>query len=90
MAAPVVLHFTCATIPWSLDRSVDEMEAVRFGLVLGEIDLPGQSWGGVLGLEYLLRHRLRVSRFVAADTAFDLPRMQRGFESEKIALGAET
>lgn len=79
-----------ATIRWSLDRSVEEMEAVRSGLALGEIDLLGQSWGGVLGLEYVLRHGLHVRRFVAADTAFDLPRMQRGFESKKMALGTET
>ena len=82
----------CHSVPiqWSLDRSVDELEAVRSGLGLGEVDLLGQSWGGVLGLEYVLRHRERVRRFVAADTAFDLPRMQRGFEAKKLALGTET
>lgn len=75
---------------WTLDRAVDELDAVRRGLDLGEVDLLGQSWGGVLGLEYLLRHPHAVRRFVAADTAFDLPRMQRGFEAKKLALGAET
>jgi proline iminopeptidase len=77
-------------LKWSLERSVDEMEAVRSGLGLGQIDILGQSWGGVLGLEYVLRHRQHVRRMVAANTAFDIPRMQRGFESKKLALGTET
>jgi len=75
---------------WTIERFVDEMESVRAGLGLDAFDVIGQSWGGVLGLEYLLRHPERVRTFVAADTAFDLPRMQRGFEQKKQALGAET
>lgn len=75
---------------WTLARSVRELDAVRQGLNLGRVDLLGQSWGGVLGLEYLLGHGDAVRRFVAADTAFDLPRMQRGFERKKQALGEDT
>lgn len=75
---------------WTIERFVAEMEAVRAALGLTEFDVLGQSWGGVLGLEYLLRHPGRVRTFVAADTAFDLTRMQRGFEQKKQALGAET
>lgn len=75
---------------WTLDRFVAEMETVRATLGLDEIDLLGQSWGGVLGLEYLLRHPGRVRTFVAADTAFDLAGMQRGFDRKKQALGDET
>ena len=75
---------------WTIERFVAEMETVRAALGLAEVDVVGQSWGGVLGLEYLLRHPGRVRTFVAADTAFDLPRMQRGFEQKKQALGAET
>lgn len=75
---------------WTIERFVDEMEAVRAGLELDAVDVIGQSWGGVLGLEYLLRHPERVRTFVAADTAFDLARMQRGFEQKKQALGTET
>lgn len=75
---------------WRLDRFVAEMETVRVALGLEAVDVVGQSWGGVLGLEYLLRHPDQVRTFVAADTAFDLPRMQRGFDLKKQALGAET
>jgi proline iminopeptidase len=75
---------------WTLDRFVAEMETVRATLGLDEVDLLGQSWGGVLGLEYLLRHPGRIRTFVAADTAFDLAGMQRGFDRKKQALGDET
>lgn len=75
---------------WTLDRFVAEMDTVVTALELVDVDLLGQSWGGVLGLEYLLSHPDRVRTFIAADTAFDLPRMQRGFDQKKQALGAET
>lgn len=78
------------TALWTLDRFVGEMEIVRRALDLGVVDVLGQSWGGVLGLEYLLRHPDNVRSFIAADTAFDLPGMQRGFDRKKDALGAET
>ncbi len=75
---------------WTIDRFVLEMDTVRAALGLGVVDVLGQSWGGVLGLEYVLRHPDHVGAFIAADTAFDLPRMQRGFDRKKDALGAET
>jgi proline iminopeptidase len=78
------------TALWTLNRFVDEMEIVRSTLDLGVVDVLGQSWGGVLGLEYLLRHPDNVRSFIAADTAFDLSGMQRGFDRKKGALGAET
>ena len=75
---------------WTLGRFVDEMEEVRVASGAETVDVLGQSWGGVLGLEYLLRHPDRVRTFIAADTAFDLPAMQRGFDRTKAALGRET
>lgn len=75
---------------WRLDRFVDEVEAVRTALNLSNMTILGQSWGGVLGLEYILRHPERVNGFIAANTAFDLPAMQRGFDRRKQNLGEET
>lgn len=75
---------------WTLDRFVAEMDTVRAASGAETVDILGQSWGGVLGLEYLLRHPDRVRGFIAADTAFDLPAMQRGFDRVKSALGPET
>lgn len=43
---------------WDLDRFVDELEQVRsaLGLDAGNFVLMGQSWGGLLAIEYALRH----------------------------------
>jgi proline iminopeptidase len=66
------------------------METVRAGLEIDRFHLLGQSWGGVLGLEYMLAYPSRIVSFIGADTAFDLPAMERGFERKKQALGTET
>ena len=44
---------------WDLDRFVDEVEQVRQSLALGpdSFVLYGQSWGGILAIEYALAHR---------------------------------
>ena len=75
---------------WRLERFVEEMAAVLDALDLGCVDVLGQSWGGVLALEFSLRFPDRVRSLIAANTAFDLPRMERGFEQKKQALGSET
>jgi proline iminopeptidase len=43
---------------WEIDRFVDEVEQVRTALGLGPDDfvLYGQSWGGLLAIEYALAH----------------------------------
>lgn len=75
---------------WTVERFLAELDTVQAALELPVVDLLGQSWGGMLGLEYLLQHPERVRTFIAADTAFDLPRTQRGFEQRRRALGSET
>lgn len=57
------------------------MTAVLDALDLARVDVLGQSWGGVLALEFSLRFPDRVRTLIAADTAFELPRMERGFEA---------
>jgi proline iminopeptidase len=44
---------------WELDRFVDEVEQVRqaLGLDAGNFVLYGQSWGGLLAIEYALHHQ---------------------------------
>lgn len=41
---------------WNIPRFVEEMEAVRSALNLGEIHVIGHSWGGVLGTEHALAY----------------------------------
>ncbi len=40
---------------WTVDRAVEELAAVRAALSLGQMHLFGNSWGGWLAMEYLLR-----------------------------------
>ena len=44
---------------WELDRFIDEVEQVRLALGLGRGNfvLYGQSWGGILAMEYALRYQ---------------------------------
>jgi len=44
---------------WNLDRFVDEVEQVRQALKLDQSNfvLLGQSWGGLLAMEYAVRHQ---------------------------------
>jgi proline iminopeptidase len=43
---------------WDLDRFIDEVEQVRIALELGPDNfvLLGHSWGGILAMEYALKH----------------------------------
>jgi len=41
---------------WTLPRYLDEVEEVRRGLGLDQFVLFGHSWGGILAMEYALRH----------------------------------
>lgn len=75
---------------WTIERFVEEVETVRQALNLTNIHLLGQSWGGVLGLEYCFRYQKHIQTFIAANTSFCLPLMQRGFERIKLALGQDT
>ena len=41
---------------WTLDRYTEEVEEVRRGLGLENFVLYGQSWGGILAMEYALKY----------------------------------
>jgi proline iminopeptidase len=49
---------------WTVDRAVDEVEAVRRGLGLGRVHVLGHSWGGFLGLAHATRHGEHVASLV--------------------------
>jgi proline iminopeptidase len=63
---------------WELDRFVDEVEQVRqaLGLDRSNLVLFGQSWGGILAMEYALHHQehlkgLIVSNMMSSCPAYD-------------------
>src|SRR5450755_3051613 len=60
---------------WELDRFVDEVEQVRCALVLEpeSFVLYGQSWGGILAIEYALAHPDNLKGLVISNMMSDVP-----------------
>jgi proline iminopeptidase len=87
---------------WELDRFVDEVEQVRGALSLDRESfvLYGHSWGGILAIEYALRHQrhlrgLVISNMMSSVPAYNayaeqvlMPQMDQGALAEIKALEA--
>ncbi|MCW2935453.1 MAG: proline-specific peptidase, partial [Actinomycetia bacterium] len=87
---------------WELDRFVDEVEQVRgaLGLDRENFVLYGHSWGGILAIEYALRHQrhlrgLVISNMMSSVPAYNsyaeqvlMPEMDQGALAEIKALEA--
>lgn len=58
---------------WTIERFADEIDEVRSALGLDRLHMLGQSWGGWLGVEYLLRHPPGLVSFVLASTSASIP-----------------
>jgi proline iminopeptidase len=60
---------------WELDRFVDEVEQVRQALGLGPENfvLFGHSWGGILAIEYALRHQRNLRGLVISNMMSSVP-----------------
>jgi len=60
---------------WTTDRFVDEVEQVRvaLGLTKNDFCLFGQSWGGLLAMEYALKHQDRLKCLVISNMMASIP-----------------
>jgi proline iminopeptidase len=60
---------------WEVDRFVDEVEQVRVALGLDRecFVLFGHSWGGILAIEYALRHQEHLRGLVISNMMSDVP-----------------
>lgn len=58
---------------WTIERFADEVDEVRAALGLDRVHILGQSWGGWLGIEYLLRQPRGLVSFVLASTSASIP-----------------
>jgi proline iminopeptidase len=60
---------------WELDRYVDEVDQVRRALGLGRQNfvLYGQSWGGILAIEYALSHQEHLRGLVISNMMASAP-----------------
>jgi proline iminopeptidase len=60
---------------WQLDRFVDEVEQIRQALALDKTNfvLLGQSWGGLLAMEYAVRHQQNLKGLVISNMMSSAP-----------------
>ena len=60
---------------WTIDRFVDEVEQVRVALGLNRNNfcLLGHSWGGILAIEYALRHQANLKCLVISNMMDSIP-----------------
>jgi proline iminopeptidase len=60
---------------WEIDRFVDEVEQVRHALGLGPQNfyLYGQSWGGLLAIEYALAHPEQLRGLIVSNMVSSIP-----------------
>jgi len=58
---------------WTVETFVDEVDAVRGALQLEEVHVFGNSWGGMLALEYALTHPDGLQSLVVSSSPSSIP-----------------
>jgi proline iminopeptidase len=60
---------------WDLDRFVEEVEQVRIalGLNIDNFYLYGQSWGGILGMQYALKYQDHLKGLIISNMVASIP-----------------
>ena len=68
---------------WEIPRFVDEVEQVRIalGLDASNFFLLGHSWGGILAIEYALRHQRHLKGLIISNMMASIPEYNRYAES---------
>ena len=64
---------------WELDRFVEEVEQVRVALGLNKDNfyLYGQSWGGILAMEYALKYQENIKGLIISNMVASIPDYQK-------------
>ena len=73
---------------WEIDRFVNEVEQVRLALGLNSDNfyLWGQSWGGVLAMEYALAHQHNLKALVISNMVSSFPAYNEYAETFKASM----
>ena len=74
---------------WTLTRFVREIDYVRDALQLDQIVLLGQSWGGMLAIEYLLQQPSGVCGAILSNSLASAPMWSGALEQLKMQLPPE-
>jgi proline iminopeptidase len=73
---------------YTVDRDVNDLEALRTRLGLGRVHLLGSSYGGMLAIAYTLRHPEGVRSLISASGLVDVPFTVREMHRLKSELPA--
>ncbi len=71
---------------WTLERYTEEVEEVRRGLGLDHFVLYGHSWGGILAIEYALKHQQHLRGLVISNVAAGVQAILKRTEALKMQL----
>jgi proline iminopeptidase len=71
---------------YNLETMAADVEAVRVALGLGQIDLLGHSFGGILAQEVAIRYPASIRRLILASTGSSAARVNEDFRNIKAAL----
>jgi proline iminopeptidase len=74
---------------WNVGRFVEEVETVRTSLELGRVHLFGQSWGGMLGLQYAVDHPEGLKTLTLSNTGSSANMMFQGMTRLRLEIGAD-
>ena len=74
---------------WRIERFVAEVDGVREALRLGPVHLLGQSWGGMLSIEYMLSRPRGIVSLVLASTSASISQFVAEAETLKAQLPPE-
>lgn len=74
---------------WTTSLFVEELATVREALGLAHVHLYGQSWGGMLALEYVLDRPAGIESLVLADAPASMPQWIEETNRLRTALPAE-
>jgi proline iminopeptidase len=74
---------------WTVERYREEVEQVRAGLGLDRFVLYGQSWGGMLAIEYALAYPQHLSGLVISNMTASIPSYVRYVRTLRAAVPPE-
>jgi proline iminopeptidase len=74
---------------YTVGAMADDVEAVRVALGLGNINLLGHSYGGVLAQEYALKYPKALSKLILCSTFHSTQAMNRVFDAMRAAMPVE-
>jgi proline iminopeptidase len=85
------LNSDCPNDPalWTIPRFTFEVEQVRSALGLESFYLLGLSWGGILGIEYALRHPQRLRGLIVSSMTASISSYQASVDALRAVLPAE-